>query len=364
MHRFVKDVARRSTLLNLARDHATAVRVRRKHPAGVVSAAPKRVIVEPTNACNLACSYCGNKDMLRPKTYLDLALYERLLDEMVALGVPRITLHTIGEPTLHPRIVEIIRMAVARGRIINVSTNATRLKPDLAREIVAAGPDVLNFSADAADAEVLARMRGGMSLDVLLEAMRLVKDLRDGAGPVRDTQWGRVRLPTITLTSVLSPEFTPEVERQFFEVFGPLVDDFDLHPVSNHGNYVEDDLFHRRFPFARLRDRLYRAVRRPCPLPWDSLVLLSDGTMSVCRFDLDGRVRIGRFGPQSLSELWNGQEMQRLRRAHMNFDLGAWPVCESCTGVIYENRYEHYRLSRKLMRRNGVEPRRLATFVP
>jgi hypothetical protein len=85
--------------------------------------------------------------------------------------------------------------------------------------------------------------------------------------------------------------------------------------------------------------------------------------MSVCRFDLDGRVRIGKFGPESLAELWNGEAMQRLRQAHMSFDLSAWPVCDSCTGVLYENRHEHFRISRKLMRRNGVLPRREATFV-
>ena len=138
----LKDLANRTTLLKFARQHAAAVRLRKTHPHGIIPPVPKRIVVEPTNACNLACAYCGNKDMLRPKKFLDLALYERLLDEMVVLGIPRITLHTIGEPTLHPRIGEMVKMATDRQRVVTLSTNGTLLaKEELSRSLVHCAPD-------------------------------------------------------------------------------------------------------------------------------------------------------------------------------------------------------------------------------
>lgn len=352
----IKDIANRATWLKFARQHLAAVRLRRTHPEGIVPPVPKRVVVEPTNACNLACAYCGNKDMLRPRTFLDMGLYERLLDEMVELGIPRITLHTIGEPTLHPRIGDMVRMATDRGRVVTLSTNGTLLRnEELARALVRGGPHLLNVSADAADAETLAKTRDGLSPDVVIQGLKTLRRLRDEEGPVRESPWGRVRLPTITLTCVVTSLFTREVERRFFEAYAPLVDDFLFHFPNSHADYVPDRPYeHSGLLPRRWRDRLYKAVRYPCYYPWDALFLLSDGTMSVCRFDFDARVRIGRYGPQSIPELWQGDAMRSLRRAHMSFDFKDWSTCESCTAVWYENRSEHFAMSRKLMKRNGV----------
>lgn len=348
--------------LGSARQHWDAVRLRKTHPEGIVPPAPKRVVVEPTNACNLGCAYCGNKDMLRPRTNLDLGLYEKLLDQMVELGIPRITLHTVGEPTLHPRIAEMVRMATDRERVVTISTNGTRLHEEpLARALVEAGPHLLNISADAADDETLGKTRDGLKASVVIEGLRTLRRLREEVGPVRDSPWGKVRLPTLTMTCVVTQLFTPAVEKTFFDVYAPLVDDFLFHFPNNHADYVADRKFeHEGVLPLSIRDRVYKALRHTCNYPWDALFLLSDGTMSVCRFDFDARIRIGRFGESSIQELWRSDAMNSLRKAHMNFDFKDWPQCESCTATWYENRHEHYTLTRKLMAKHGLVPARPA----
>ncbi|MDP6990663.1 MAG: radical SAM protein [Planctomycetota bacterium] len=352
---------RRTTLLERVAAHTRAVRLRGRLPEGRVSDAPKRVIVEPTNACNLACDYCGNKAMMRPATYLSLDLYRRLIAEMVELGIPRITLHTIGEPTLHSELGEMIALAKEAGRVVNVSTNGTLLTEERARALVAAGPDMLNVSADAGDPETFAITRGGADLEVVLAGMERVRRLREEVGRVQLTPWGEVRLPTLTVTCVVTSLFTREVERRFFETFGPLVDDFYFHFPNNHAEYAHfEPFYHGGLLPKSWRDRLYRALRSPCYYPWDALFLLSDGTMSVCRFDFDARVKVGRFGPQSIRELWHSEAMASLRRAHMSFDFREWPQCDNCTATWYENRAEHVHVSERYKARNGFRPRRNA----
>ena len=127
-----------------------------------------------------------------------------------------------------------------------------------------------------------------------------------------------------------------------------------FHWPNSHAGYVPDEPHRRRglLP-ARWKDWLYSKVRYSCPYPWDALFLLSDGTMSVCRFDFDARVSVGRYGEQSISELWRSQKMMSLRKAHMDFDFRDWSTCETCNATFYENRHEHYRTSQKLKRRNG-----------
>ncbi|HKX46694.1 MAG TPA: radical SAM protein, partial [Planctomycetota bacterium] len=350
-----------SPTLQHAVAHARAIARRRQHPEGLPPEVPRRIIVEPTNGCNLRCQYCGNKDMVRPWTYMPMDLYVRMLDEMVELGIPRLTLHTIGEPTLNPRLPEMVEQATERRRCVTLSSNGTLWTEALARRVVRAGPEVLNFSADAAEQAVIDKTREGLDLDKLLATLHLVKRLRDEEGPVRDdTPWGRVQLPTITMTCVLSQHFTRAVEKRYFEVFGGLVDDFLFHEPNNHADYVQNQPFYKPYTLLRgkLRDKLYKRIREPCPYPWDSLYLLSDGSVSVCRFDFDARINLGKYGESNVMDLWQGQKMRSLRRAHMQFDFSEWTPCENCSGTFYENREVHYRRTRRAMRRNGVVPRR------
>ncbi|MEZ5973611.1 MAG: radical SAM protein [Planctomycetota bacterium] len=103
------------------------------------------MICEPTNACNLGCVFCGNRNMVRPWTYMPLPMYEQLLEQMQALDIKRLTLHTIGEPTMHKQLVQMIHMAKEVGMVVTLSTNGTLLDESLARELVAAAPDILNY---------------------------------------------------------------------------------------------------------------------------------------------------------------------------------------------------------------------------
>lgn len=350
----LRSYLRGTIFLSHAVKHLRTVRLRRTHPYGIVPDAPRRVIVEPTNACNLACSYCGNKDMLRPWTYLAMPLYEQLIEEMVELDIPRLTLHTIGEPTLHPQLPLMIEKAKRAGLTVTLSTNGTTLTEDYIRELVAAGPDILNLSADVADPEKMKRIREGIDPAFLLEAMKNLKRIRDAEGVVTESPWGLVRLPSLVATCVVTREWDRAEERAWFETYGPLVDDVFFHWPNSHAGYVPDEPHRRRSLLPNSwKDWLYSKVRYSCSYPWDALFLLSDGSMSVCRFDFDARVTVGRFGEQSISELWRSQKMMSLRKAHMDFDFRDWSTCETCNATFYENRHEHYRTSQKLKRRNG-----------
>lgn len=355
----LRQFVRRTTLLQRMVAHTRARRLAREAPEGIVPPVPRRIIVEPTNACNLACAYCGNKNMVRPATYLDPLVYARALDEMVELGIPRLTLHTIGEPTLHPRIAELVAMAVERERCVVMSTNGTLLTEALARELVHAAPELINISVDSADPETLRILRPGLDLDWLVASLRRFRRIRDAEGMVREGATGPVRLPLIVITCVLTRYFTRRAERRFFEVFGDLADDFHFHPANNHGGYVPaNPTAPRRWVPAPLREAVYGRLREPCTYPWDALNLLSDGTVTVCRFDFDALTAVGRFPESSIRELWRGEAIRELRRAHLAFDYDGLEACRVCSAARYENRAEHRAITRRILRRNGITPRR------
>ena len=75
----------------------------------------------PTLRCNLACGFCFNRG-LPPLSDVDPADFARMLDVLRGAGVATLDLLG-GEPTLHPRLGELIAALAARGMRTTLSTN-------------------------------------------------------------------------------------------------------------------------------------------------------------------------------------------------------------------------------------------------
>jgi radical SAM protein with 4Fe4S-binding SPASM domain len=106
----------------------------------------KIVEIEINSACNLACSYCPNREFERiEKGVMDLEHYDRILTQLVAINFQgRISHEFYGEPTLHPHLVEIItRTKVALPEtLIYLYTNGTRLSKEMFNSLFKAGIDL------------------------------------------------------------------------------------------------------------------------------------------------------------------------------------------------------------------------------
>ena len=78
---------------------------------------PPMLSVELTNHCNLRCGYCTNPTSLRARGIMGEATFARLVNELQVGGVYFVGLCGNGEPTLHPRFVEIC-LAIGAGRTV------------------------------------------------------------------------------------------------------------------------------------------------------------------------------------------------------------------------------------------------------
>lgn len=84
----------------------------------------KRVYVEITSVCNLACSFCPPTE--RRASFIEPEEFARRLDEIKPY-TDYIYLHVKGEPLLHPRIGELLDISHAKGFQVNITTNGTLL---------------------------------------------------------------------------------------------------------------------------------------------------------------------------------------------------------------------------------------------
>lgn len=79
----------------------------------------KKIYVEITNACNLACSFCiKNRRVIK---YLSIDEFKKILDKLEPY-TDYLYFHVLGEPLIHPDINELINLASKRFKV-QITTN-------------------------------------------------------------------------------------------------------------------------------------------------------------------------------------------------------------------------------------------------
>ena len=269
--------------------------------------------LEITTGCNLNCVMCETHSSRRPTGEMSLDQFDRALDELEANGIRHLTLHTIGEPTIHRRFRDILRISHQRGFGVWLSTNGQLM--DRFMDALAQWPVmIIRWSIDGASRETYERIRVGGKFGRLLTNMRRMRELID-----------QRRLPTrMEMNVTLSAENLHETAA-FFDVFGPLLDDDQIHfsivnsLSAGDGSYYEST-------------RLLENPRQvPCVPLWQSLYVGFDGQVSACCRDYHGELIVGDLATSTLEDIWNGPALGALRARHAANDVAALPhACQNC----------------------------------
>lgn len=114
-----------------------------------VRSKPFVIRLEPTNICVLHCPRCscGTNADKRKKGFIDVEKYKELLNENYK-NIILIRMDGNGEPTLHPRIFEMIKIAKSYGISVSMSSNLNTLLSADADAIINSGLDRLIVAID------------------------------------------------------------------------------------------------------------------------------------------------------------------------------------------------------------------------
>ena len=266
-----------------------AYRLGRTRAAGLVSAN-----LELTNHCNLKCSFCptGNGLLRRPRGFMDPEVFRKALDGAGPLEF--VLLFQWGESLLHKQFVELARNASQRGIRTLVTTNGTLLDDRRVGDLLDANLDRVTISVDG-DAETHERVRG-VSLACTEAGLERLLEARKARGSST----------AVDVSMVIAPE-TEAAAGSFRTPYEGRVDRVQQIPLLTQGTR-----------------------RTRCREPWrGGLVVLQDGTVTVCCVDHEGDLKVGDARTDRLADLWNGDAMQALRRRHVDGNLP--DICASCT---------------------------------
>ncbi len=272
---------------------------------------PRRINVEVTNYCNQRCRLCPRQNFTRPLGFMRREVFARIVEECGHYQT-RLWLHFLGEPLLHRELLHFLQMAREAGVWeVGLSTNAVSLHGRLAAGLLESGLTRLECSLDAADAGVYLALRGRDHF------ARVVQNIEAflGAKVARGRE-----LPIVSLQVLLSSENQaqlPSIVRRWRPLLGPRDFVMAIVPAGFAGA-------------VQAAEGSKPAERHPCHWLFEALVVLQDGTVTMCGADWDARAPLGRVPEQTLAEIWCGAELARRRALHRAGDYASLVPCAGC----------------------------------
>ena len=154
---------------------------------------PYRLWVEPTAVCNIRCSYCPNKELIKQQNvgFMSFSLFQKIIDE--ARGwVHDINVHHRGESLLHPQFIDMVNYAGANGVFTKLHTNATRLNHKMSEAILDSSLDLISFSFDGFEKATYERYRQPAGFDPVLDNILEFLRLKERRGQRKPSWWTRL----------------------------------------------------------------------------------------------------------------------------------------------------------------------------
>lgn len=267
---------------------------------------PIHLGIEPTNACNLKCTFCARHHINYNFGYMNFELYKKIIDEGVKHGLRSVKLVRGGESLLHPRFVDMIKYARERGVVdIIFNTNATLLTPEKSLEIIKAKPDIVIFSVDAPDKQIYESQRVGASYEAVEDNIKTFIDLKNRYYP-----------KITTSAHMVYTDETKHLVDKHIKRWENLTDRVTTNKANEYIEVPKNKEFRCRNPFRRL------------DITWDGSVYSCDPD-----FDPKGKLLLGNVKDSSIHALWHSTIMNKLRDNFKRNTRGGVNPCIYCRGA-------------------------------
>lgn len=312
---------------------------------------PVHLQLEPTDRCNMNCSFCAHSKVIKQPRSMSLEEFQGIVD---TIRPRKITLSGYGEPLLNRELPRMIAYAKSRGAAVNTTSNLTLLRTEeRAIELIRSDLDLINISIDAASPETYNAVRGEDFFDRILQGVRLLLRTKSKLNsPLPHTRISFVvnKANLHEVADFVRLAHNLGVDVAYFQILQLTeIDDRKEQLIAGvpyerfRQNLEEGKVIARRLGMrtnlARLLAELPDYWRKydlremsdkRCILPWFSAYITADGSVRPCcafapiRIDMGGSVFEKDF-----EEIWNSQKYQRFRQA---LRKGQRPtkVCQDC----------------------------------
>jgi len=274
----------------------------------IVGEYPLLVDIELSALCNLKCPMCYTiTDSFKEKVnarHMDFALFKKIIDE-IGGKVPAIRLSLRGEPTLNRNFIDCIKYAKQNGiQEVSTLTHGKKLELDYFAKMVDAGIDWITISIDGLEEEY-DKIRRPLKFKDTLRRVQQINTYKLEQG---------ISKPVIKVQS-LWPAIRKNPEK-FYNTFEPITDLIAFNPVIDYLQKDTDIKYIDNFV---------------CPQLYQRLVVGADGLVMMCSNDEENEHVVGDVNKDSVLDIWQGVELDRIRKIHLEKDgFKRISACKKC----------------------------------
>ncbi len=304
---------------------------------------PEKVMISPTDYCNLNCGICWRNEKEEKYDELTLDEIKSILEECKEMGVRIIDFTGGGEPFIRHDIFDIMKMIKDFGFFGTLTTNGTLLDKDKIMKIVDIGLDDICFSLDGHTAAINDSIRGNGVYSDVIKSIRLLKSMKNDCSS---------DLPVIRIGTVITSK-----NFKHLDDIVELAHELDINAInfsvlieweSNRSFWMRDideDHIHKELAMAKRKCDKYSINsniesilefgvfehKTPdfCFAPWEMVFINASGdVMACCTLASLYENIIGNIKESSLRDIWYGERMEKFRKMIIDHNLPK--NCKKC----------------------------------
>lgn len=264
----------------------------------------KKIYIEITNACNLNCSFCiKNK---RKINYLNKEEFKTIINK-IKNYTDEIYMHILGEPLMHPNIVDFINYASNNGLLVNITTNGYLIEK-------------------IKDSNNIHRLN--ISIHSFNEAYK--KDLLTYLNNIFDTIDNIRKNTFVSIRLWVKNKNTKYILDYINNRYNCDIKNIEENTKTKITNNLIIDTFHE-FTWPDLNNNYYSEVGK-CYGLINHIGILSDGTIIPCCLDTLGIINLGNIYQEEIETVL---EKEIVKNMIYNFKQGrkCQELCKHCNFI-------------------------------
>lgn len=330
----------------------------------------RRIYIELTNRCNLACSFCPYLEIKNHRPDMGLDLAKKIIDDIKRNIKYRIIyFHNLGEPLLYENLEEVLSYCDGNNMKYGITTNGLLLDKNLGilknKKI-----DQLNISYQATRQELHDERKTMIPVD---KYRRLI------SGNIEALQLGgfdgtiKIKLLTTNHRSTFknkkfeniesAVELTTEIGKFYCDLTGHKLQTGQREKISNlnihkhHKIKIRRNVFIETFPFltwGNYKQQVWQANFGRCNAIKEQLVILSNGDVIPCCYDINRDMFMGNIKEQKLSEILENDKSKELQN-EFSSGIVRQKRCRNCLGSVKLKDHVNNQWEAILNKNNGDE---------
>lgn len=283
--------------------------------------------VEVTNICNFQCEFCASVDNPKmdkmKKGFMEYGLFCKIVDDLCAFEgkLKQMIFHILGEPLMHPRIVEMIAYAKKKdiSEKLILYTNGSKLTPELSRAICDAGIDYIQLSIEHINSEGYEQIvRTKIDYDKLLANIGYLCAYKSEK--------------CFVSAKILDCGLSEADRKKFYIDYEKITDECHIETLMQT---LPEDIRDTTLGQGRTTTNDGYAVvsKEVCAPPFYLLGISFDGLVSPCVCDWSKGVCIGDVTKESLKQIWEGDRRNSFLKMQLAKKRRLSPICGQCQAI-------------------------------